>query len=81
MLALLLVGRAGIVCVASLGESPKVMNEDTSGGNWIRLSCLSLLGIAEGSRVGCDAAGGDIIGGVIVGECLDDWEMGSVCGA
>jgi hypothetical protein len=48
------------------------MNEDTSGGNWIRLSCLNLLGMAEGRRVGCDAVGGDIIGGAIVGECLDD---------
>ena len=69
---LLLVGMAGIVCLASLGESPNVMKEDTSGGNWIRLSCLSLLGIAEGSRVGCVAVGGDIIGGRIVGECLED---------
>jgi hypothetical protein len=58
--------------VASLGESPKVMNEDTSGGYWMRLSCLNLLGMAEGSRVLCDAVGGDIIGGVIVGECLGD---------
>ena len=81
MLALLLVGIAGMVCVVSLGESPKVMNEDTSGGNWIRLSCLSLLGIAEGSNVGCDVIGGDIIGGAIAGECRDDCEMGSVWGA
>jgi hypothetical protein len=58
--------------VASLGESPKVMNEDTSGGNWIRLSCLNLLGMAEGSSVGCVVAGGDVIGGVVVGECLED---------
>ena len=68
MLALLLVGIAGMVCVVSMGESPNVMNEDTSGGNWIRLSCLSLLGIAEGSRVDCDVVGGDIIGGAIAGE-------------
>jgi hypothetical protein len=38
----------------------------------MRLSCLNLLGMAEGSRVLCDAVGGDIIGGVIVGECLGD---------
>lgn len=39
---------AGIVCSASFGESAKVMNEETSGGKTIRLSCRSLLGIGDG---------------------------------
>jgi hypothetical protein len=42
---------AVMVCVVSLGESARVMKDDTSGGNCIRLSCLNLLGIAEGSSV------------------------------
>jgi hypothetical protein len=80
VLELVLAGRAGMVWVASFGESPRVMNEETSGGNCIRLSCLSLLGIAEGSNVDCDAVGGETTGGVMAGECLEDWDIGSVCG-
>lgn len=59
---LVLVGRVGIVCSASFGESANVMKDETSGGKMIRLSCRSLLGIGEGSSSlgaweGDDAAG------------------------
>ena len=72
VLALVLAGIAVMVWVASFGESPRVMNEETSGGNCILLSCRNLLGIAEGSKVDCDVVGGDMTGGGMLGECLED---------
>lgn len=47
----------GMVCSASFGESANVMNDETSGGNTIRLSWRSLLGMAEGNSSFDDSGG------------------------
>ena len=65
---------AGMVCVVSFGESARVMKDDTSGGNCIRLSCLSLLGMAEGSSVWVD-----VVGGETTAVCLGEADSIGAC--
>lgn len=68
---LVLVGKVGIVCSASFGESANVMNEDTSGGKMIRLSWRSLLGIGDGkSSFGAWAGDGEGADADAGGACI-----------